>query len=71
MKITKGITMNQMQNLGRTIYLKVDKDTPLINIIGNSGVYKSDRFRTIAEDEEAYLIEILPNVKYLSFNVYK
>ena len=54
--------MEHIIRQGETVYAELKKDTPLVDIITHFGVLRSDRFRTIAEKKNTYIIEILPDV---------
>lgn len=47
----------------KTIYLSLEKDLPLIKVIGLNGFFTSKRYLKINENEKEILFEIIPEVK--------
>ena len=53
----------RMESVGRTIFLSVDKDMPIKQIVGLQGVFSSKHFHKIGKTDQELLFEYIPDVE--------
>lgn len=53
----------KMSSTGRTIFLYIGKDMPIVQIVGIQGVFSSRNFHKIGETKEYILFEYIPMIE--------